>query len=132
MSFFSNFITPAKEETMCVRRENLIPLSASILLIFTFTFLAGCKGKETAGVTIGLKKVPDIRERLAQYSPTIITFDKKLLNNGQKQVLEKLIEAAKHMDNIFWRQAFHDGVFMKDLLELSSNRADRNYLRFLD
>jgi hypothetical protein len=117
---------------MCVRRENLIPLSASILLIFTFTFLAGCKGKETAGVTIGLKKVPDIRERLAQYSPTIITFDKKLLNNGQKQVLEKLIEAAKHMDNIFWRQAFHDGVFMKDLLELSSNRADRNYLRFLD
>lgn len=117
---------------MCIRRKNLIPLAASIILIFAFSFLTGCKGKETTGVTNGLRKVPDIRERLAQYSQTIITFDKKLLNNEQKQVLEKLIEASKHMDSIFWKQAFHDGVFMKDLLELSSNKADKNYLSYLD
>ena len=107
-------------------------LSASIILIFAFSILTGCKGKKMTGVTNGLRKVPDIRERLAQYSPTIITFDNKLLNNEQKQVLEKLIEASKHMDSIFWKQAFHDGQFMKDLLELSNNRADRNYLRFLN
>ena len=117
---------------MCFRRKNLMLLSASIILIFAFSILTGCKGKKMTGVTNGLRKVPDIRERLAQYSPTIITFDNKLLNNEQKQVLEKLIEASKHMDSIFWRQAFHDGQFMKDLLELSNNRADRNYLRFLN
>ncbi len=117
---------------MGIRRKKLIHSLSLILLICTFWHLTGCKGEKITGVTNGLRKVQDIKERLAQYSPTIITFDNKLLNNEQKKVLEKLIEAAKHMDNIFWKQAFHDGRFMKDLLELSSNRADKNYLSYLD
>jgi hypothetical protein len=116
---------------MHIRRKNKITYSAAILLILALAFLSGCKGKEEIGVTSHLRKVPDIRNRVAKYSPTIITFDQKLLNDEQKQVLDKLIEAAKHMDNIFWKQAYHEGLFMKNLLELSGDRADMNYLRFL-
>jgi len=116
---------------MHIRRKNIITHSAAILLILAFAFLSGCKGKEEIGVTSHLRKVPDIRNRVAKYSPTIITFDQKLLNDEQRQVLDKLIEAAKHMDNIFWKQAYHEGLFMKNLLELSGDRADMNYLRFL-
>jgi hypothetical protein len=131
MAFSLNFITPSKEERMHIRRKNIITYSVSILLILAFAFFSGCKGKKEMGITSNLRKIPDIRNRVAKYSPTIITFDQKLLNDEQKQVLEKLIEAAKHMDNIFWRQAYHEGLFMKNLLELSADRADMNYLRFL-
>jgi hypothetical protein len=131
MAFSLNFITPSKEERMNICGKNIITFSAAILLILAFAFFSGCKGKKEMGVTSHLRKVPDIRKRVAQYAPTIITFDQKLLNDEQKQVLGKLIEAAKYMDNIFWRQAYHEGLFMKNLLELSGDRADLNYLRFL-
>ncbi len=131
MAYSLSFTSPKKEERMNIRRKNIITFSAAILLILAFAILSGCKGKEKMGVTTHLRKVPDIRNRVAKYSPTIITFDQKLLNGEQKQVLDKLIEAAKHMDNIFWKQAYHEGLFMKNLLELSGDRADMNYLRFL-
>ena len=117
---------------MCIPGKNLTVFAAAIIIILTLSFLSGCKGREDIGVTSNLKKVPDIRERLANFAPTIITYDRKLLNEEQQQVLEKLIKAAEHMDNIFWRQASHDGRFMKDLLELSSDRADRPYLWYLN
>jgi hypothetical protein len=131
MAFSLNFITPSKEERMNIYGKNIITFSSAVLLILAFAFLTGCKGKEKMGVTSHLRKVPDIRKRVAQYSPTIITFDQKLLNDEQKKVLGKLVEAAQHMDNIFWKQAYHEGLFMKNLLELSSDRNDMNYLRFL-
>jgi hypothetical protein len=132
MAFSPNFITPCKEERMHIRGKNIIIHPAAVLLIIAFAFLSGCKRKEEMGITDNLKKVPDIRSRLAQYSPTIITYDQNLLNDEQKQVLEKLVAAARHMDNIFWSQAYHDGKFMKDLLEMSDSRADRPYLWYLE
>ncbi len=79
----------------------------------------------------GLQKLPDIKERLAKYSPTEITFDQSLLNDEQKRVLEKFVRAAKHMDNIFWRQAYHEGPAVRRALEKSTDPADKDYLKFL-
>jgi hypothetical protein len=131
LAFWLFFITPGKEIRMNLQARKLTSFSAAIVLIFALASFSGCKGEKEMGVTSNLKKVPDIRKRLAQYAPTIITYDKKLLNAEQKKVLAKLVEAAEHMDNIFWRQAWHDGKFMKELLELSSNRADKPYLWYL-
>ena len=48
--------------------------------------------------------VSDIEERMAQLPPTPIDYDRSLLDSNERMVVEKLIEAAKVMDQIFWLQ----------------------------
>lgn len=48
--------------------------------------------------------VPDIRERLAQLPATPIDYDRALLNERERAVVAKLVEAAKVIDQIFWLQ----------------------------
>jgi hypothetical protein len=117
---------------MYILGKNSTAFSVAIFLILAFTFSSGCKGKkEEAGITGELKKTPDIVERLFKYAPTPIAFDEALFTVEQKQVLEKLVQAAMHMDNIFWRQAYHEGLSMKKLLEESGDPFDKDYLDFL-
>ena len=72
--------------------------------------MTGCKGEEqpatateTAGSS-GLEIVSDVEERRKQLPPTVIDYDRTLLDDREKQVLAKLVEASKYMDQIFYRQ----------------------------
>ncbi|HSP15416.1 MAG TPA: peptidase [Thermoanaerobaculia bacterium] len=47
---------------------------------------------------------PDIAARVAQFPRTVIDFDRSLLNENERQVVAKLIEASKLLDEIYWRQ----------------------------
>jgi hypothetical protein len=101
------------------------------LLICTLGVQDGCRGEKETSKMDSLEKLPDIKERLAKYAPVEMTYDESLLNEEQKQVLEKLIQAAKHMDTIFWKQAYPQGLAIKEELERSKDPADKDYLRFL-
>jgi len=46
----------------------------------------------------------DTPQRLAQLPRTVIDYDRTLLNDNERQVVAKLIEASKQIDEIFWRQ----------------------------
>lgn len=116
---------------MFLKERSFLTFLAAVYLIFSLVLLSGCKGKKEEAETMIPEKLPDIKERLAKYAPTEIGFDETLLNEEQKQVLEKLILAAKHMDNIFWRQAYPEGRVIKAELEKSTEAADKDYLRFL-
>lgn len=50
--------------------------------------------------------MPDIRERLAQYKPTPLSADLSDLAPGDRQALAKLAEAARLMNEIFFRQVW--------------------------
>jgi len=116
---------------MRIQKRNRLTFLVIACFILAAAFTSGCKGKkEEAGKMGELEKLPDIKQRLAKYAPTEITFDEKILNKEQKQVLKKLILAAKHMDNIFWKQAYHEGLAIKEELEKSKDPADKDYLRF--
>lgn len=105
---------------------------AAVFLISALGFNSGCKIKKEDAQLAQLERLPDIKERLAKYSPTEIIFDEKILNEEQKGVINKLILAAKHMDEIFWKQAYHGGTAIKRALERSDDPADKDYLRFLN
>ncbi len=118
---------------MKLNKSSLQIFLVAALTVFVFCFALSCKAKkEEASKMAQLVKLPDIKQRLAKYAPTEISFDPSLLNGEQKKVLEKLVIAAKHMDNIFWKQAFPGGLAIKEQLEKSSDAADKDYLRFLD
>jgi len=76
-------------------------------------------------------KLADIQARLAKYAPTELTFDPGLLGAEDKQVLRKLVEAARLVDEIFWRQSSPESLKLKELLENSTSPEDKDYLKFL-
>jgi hypothetical protein len=120
-----------------VTKKNLSIIVIIGLFVFASAFNFGCKGKEQAEeeATVteigGYSVVPDIQERLAQYAPTEITYDEGLLDQGQKQVLEKLVMAAKVIDNIFWKQASPYGLAILEDFEKSDNPAAKDFIRYL-
>jgi len=114
--------------------KKLFLLFPTIGFIIAGLFLnPACKGKEGQKVSDfdQIVKVPDIKERLAQFVPTEITYDESVLNDEQKQVLDKLIQAAKLIDDIFWKQASHVGLEWKARLEKMDDPAVKDYLRYL-
>jgi hypothetical protein len=98
------------------KKTRILTLFAIVLFACAVGINSGCKGKqaEEAEEMATLEIAPDIKERLARFSPTEVTYDESLLNDEQQQVLEKLVMAAKYMDKIFWKQASHTGL---DILE---------------
>src|SRR5690348_13283060 len=51
---------------------------------------------------------PDLAQRVAQLPKTVIDYDHTLLDDNDRQVVAKLIDASKQIDEIFWRQVSED------------------------
>ncbi len=120
-----------------MKRNNLLGFLVIGSFLSALVFNSGCKAKkeeaEVAEVTeiAGYKVVPDIKDRLAQFAPTEITYDESLLNEEQKQVLKKLVMAAKVIDKIFWKQASHIGLMMLEDFENADHPAAKDFLHYL-
>ena len=117
---------------MYLCKNNLIAFMAIGLLLIGLGLMNSCKGKKAADTGLTqLEKAPDIKERLEQFSPTELAIDESILNEEQKLVLDKLIQASRHIDTIFWKQASSNGLSLKAALEISEDPADKDYLEYL-
>jgi hypothetical protein len=56
---------------------------------------------------------PDTPQRASQLPRTVIDYDHTLLTENERQVVAKLIEAAKQIDEIYWRQVSEDNPSMR-------------------
>lgn len=78
----------------------------ALLILFFFTlFLISCNApekKETSGQPM------TIEERLAQYTPFTLDADLSTLSEQQRKMIPVLIEAARAMDQVYWREAYGD------------------------
>ncbi|NIN63426.1 MAG: peptidase, partial [Anaerolineae bacterium] len=71
-----------------------------------------------------------IEERIAQFVPTELGFDETVLGERDKQVLTKLVEAARYIDDIFLRQVSpHNPEWLAEL-EASERGEDRDLLHY--
>ena len=92
-------------------------------LLLLVTFVVACASTDpvaktipsttTTTTTVAAPPVPaatalavasDIPERLKQLPPTVIDYDRSLLDANETKVLAKLIEASKYIDQLFWLQ----------------------------
>lgn len=64
--------------------------------------------------------VDSVRTQIGKLAPVEITYDESLLSDSDKQVLQKLVEAAKYMDAIFLMQVHKKNVAIQE--ELKSGR----------
>src|SRR5919112_310280 len=63
-----------------------------------------------------LAVAPDTPSRLAQLPRTVIDYDRSLLNENERQVVAKLIEASKFIDEIYWRQVSEENPAVREHL----------------
>ncbi|HUV73253.1 MAG TPA: peptidase, partial [Anaerolineae bacterium] len=71
-----------------------------------------------------------IEERIAQFVPTELTFDQSLLGERDRQVLGKIVEASRFMDEIFLRQVSPRNPEWLAQLESSDRAEDRDLLHY--
>ncbi len=58
--------------------------------------------------------VPDIEQKFAQFAPVRLEADLSALTPADRQVLDRLVEAARQMDEIFLRQAWAGNPDLRD------------------
>lgn len=95
----------------------------AVLLTLLFAFLA-CTQSETPGTDTAAGRAasgnPAVKEdtpqRLAKLPRTVVDYDRALLNENEQQVVAKLIEASKHIDEIYWLQVSEDNPALRDQL----------------
>jgi hypothetical protein len=63
----------------------------------------------------------DVPQRLAQLPKTTIDYDRSLLNDEERAVVAKLIEASKFIDEIYWRQVSEDNIAYRERLAKQAN-----------
>ncbi len=71
---------------------------------------------------------PDIAQRVAQLPRTTIDYDRALLSDNEKQVVAKLIEASKAIDELYWRQVSERNPEWRAALAKQGGPADEYFL----
>jgi hypothetical protein len=68
-----------------------------------------------------LRVAPDVAARAAQMPRTAIDYDRTLLNDNERQVVAKLIEASKYISEIYWRQVSEQNPQLRTQLQRQSS-----------
>ncbi|HJX00911.1 MAG TPA: hypothetical protein VJ453_12155 [Terriglobales bacterium] len=112
----------------------------SVLLLISSLFLLGQTTRNSTHTPLhrGTSRfakaqyvVPDLAERLAKYKRVAIPFNKTKFSARELQLIEKLVDASRYLDDIFWRQSDPEGLELYKRLETSQNPRDVQLRRFL-
>ncbi len=117
------------EKGASVKRNILL----GILILFIGCSMA-CTGPKNPGVSkISDDGViaPDLSSRLAKWRRVEMPYDASGLTDNQRQVVEKLVDACRYLDDIFWRQSDPDALDLYKSLEGKKDPADVALRRFL-
>jgi hypothetical protein len=74
---------------------------------------------------------PDLAQRLAKFKPIHITFDSTGLTDREKQMVDKLVDAAGLLDCIYWRQSDPEGLKLYLSLADSKDPRDQTLREYL-
>jgi hypothetical protein len=88
---------------------------------------SAAKGAESAGMRV----VPDLAERLAKFRRVQIPFHSAGLTAREVKMVGKLVDASRHLEQIYWRQMDPDGLTLYESLAASNNPKDQMLRRYL-
>jgi len=79
----------------------------------------------------GMAVAPDLSQRLARFKRVQMSFHSTALTVREKQMVEKLVEASRYLENIYWRQSDPEGLMLYQSLASSKNPKDQQLRRYL-
>ncbi len=89
-----------------------VPIAAVVLAAF---LPVGCAGEADIEPTSS-ESGGEMRARLEQFAPVTLGFDETLLDADQRRVVKELVEASRHLDDIFKVQAWRGNAGWADLV----------------
>jgi len=101
----------------------ILSVAAFILVI---NILFACKKQEAENSI----KPMTLKQKIARFAPTEITADISKLSSGDKKALDKIIEAARLMDPIYFRQVWHGNAELLAKLETDASSAGKERLHY--
>ncbi len=117
---------------------NLGPLI--YLLLSTFIFSSGIPQKEHKPMTGsaakgaesgGLQVVPDLDKRLAKFVRVEMPFNSANLTSREVKMVNKLVDASRYLEEIYWRQIDPEGLELYQSLAGSQDPKDEALRRYL-
>jgi hypothetical protein len=88
---------------------------------------SAAKGPESARLNVA----PDLNQRLARLKRVEMPFPSAGLTAREKQLVEKLVDASRYLEDIYWRQIDPPALELYETLGLSQNSKDEALRRFL-
>jgi hypothetical protein len=87
----------------------------------------------TSGQSVSEKMdvVSDLEQRLARFRQVHMPFDKAVLSAREQKMIEKLVEACRYLEDIYWRQVDPEGLQLYQSLEGKTSKQDVNLRRYL-
>ncbi|MGE5725020.1 MAG: Zn-dependent hydrolase [Acidobacteriota bacterium] len=82
-------------------------------------------------VSIRLGLATGLPQQLAKWRVVRMPFRSAGLTPRQRRMVQKLVDASRYLDDIYWRQSDPDGLTLFHELEGNSNRIDANVRRML-
>lgn len=84
------------------------------------------RAPKTAPVTQKLNVVPDLAQRVAKFKPVEMPFNSAGLSPRERQLVEKLVEASRYLEDIYWRQSDPEALTL--YLQLAGSKDTRDDL----
>jgi hypothetical protein len=111
-------------------------LAGLTLIIFPFLLDSGVAGGSHSstggpGIAASLGVVPDLDARLAKFRQLDMPLDRSGLSDREQTLVQRLVDAANRIEQIYWRQSDPEGLKLYGQLEKSSDPLDKKVLRFL-
>jgi len=88
---------------------------------------SAAKGAESAGMQV----IPDLDRRLAKFHRVEMPFHSAGLTAREVKMVEKLVDASRYLEAIYWRQMDPDGLTLYESLATSKNPKDEALRRYL-
>jgi hypothetical protein len=82
-------------------------------------------------VPANMNVVPDLDQRLARFRRVEMPFHSTGLTDRERKLVEKLVDASRYLEEIFWRQIDPDGLSLYQSLAGSKDPKDETLRRYL-
>ena len=119
------------------RLTPLLPLLLFILLL-PFLFRIHGKNKTSGGadtvnpsIAAPLGVAADLNQRLAKFKPIEMPFSRAALSDREQQLVQKLVDAANRIEQIYWLQSDPDGLNLYVRLQKSKDPLDKKVARLM-
>ena len=82
-------------------------------------------------VSSGLQVAPDLALRLAKYRRVEMPFHSAGLSDHEKKLVEKLVDASRNLENIYWRQIDPEALTLYLSLATSKSPKDQQLRHYV-
>jgi hypothetical protein len=82
-------------------------------------------------IALPLGVLPDLDLRLAKFKPMNMPFGHAGLSDREQKLVQKLVDAANRIEQIYWRQSDPKGLELYGRLAKSTDPLDQKVLRFM-